>query len=323
MHTIVLVVSCLTCASHRPRVHIPAEQFPSNSLAEAFTGVQESGAGATLALDATKMFTKLLLASTPAALFTPVPIKVGTPKHLQRSRGDRTWGATMSDKTKLKLKYFDARGVVEPARIMFQLAGEEFEDVRYEIVRGPPMSTPGFNAAKEAGDHKMNLGRAPVLEVEDGKSFGQSKAIERFLAKRFGFMGQTPFEEAMIDSIAEHVRDVKDAQMRKGFGMFTRNKTDEEKAAARNEWFSTDMPSLLEKIEKVVEETGSPGFAVGSSLSLADVAIFSLLKDCSPAEKEDVAKAAEKCSALMAIANRVQSQPPVAKWLEERPKTMM
>jgi hypothetical protein len=33
--------------------------------------------------------------------------------------------------SKPKLLYFDGRGVVEPARLMFAAAGVEFEDVRY------------------------------------------------------------------------------------------------------------------------------------------------------------------------------------------------
>jgi len=321
------VASCLACASHRHQVQIPAEQVYIRPLAESSSRVQRSGVGATLARDASKTLTKLLLASHPAASFTPVNAMFGPTKHLRTAsskqlHGDRRQGTSMSEK-KLQLKYFDARGVAEPARIMFALAGEEYEDARYEIKPGPPMEVPGFKADKEAGALKMNLGRAPILILEDGISFGQSKAIERFLAKRFGFMGQNPTEEALIDSIAEHCRDVTDAKNRKGFGPFTRNKTEEEKTAARNEWFSTDLPSFLERIETVVAETGSPGFAVGSSRSLADVCIFSLLKDCSPADTEDVAKAAEKCSALMAIADGVYSQEPVAKWLEERPKTMM
>lgn len=81
----------------------------------------------------------------------------------------------------------------------------------------------------------MNLNRAPVLVTSDGQTIGQSKAIERYLAKQFGLMGNTLEEEAMIDCIAEHCRDVKDAARYKGFSKFTKNKTEEEKAEARKE----------------------------------------------------------------------------------------
>jgi hypothetical protein len=64
----------------------------------------------------------------------------------------------------------------------------------------------------------------------DEQPIGQSRAIERYfyLAAQGGLMGDTQLEGALIDSVAEHVCDVEDAQARKGFSMFNRDKTDEE-----------------------------------------------------------------------------------------------
>ena len=61
-----------------------------------------------------------------------------------------------------QLKYFDARGAAEGCRLIFAIAGEEYEDTRYDIVPGK-MESPAFSAAKEGGDLAMNLDRAPVL----------------------------------------------------------------------------------------------------------------------------------------------------------------
>mmetsp|Transcript_7720 Transcript_7720/g.11050 ORF Transcript_7720/g.11050 Transcript_7720/m.11050 type:complete len:247 (-) Transcript_7720:68-808(-) len=224
--------------------------------------------------------------------------------------------------TKLELKYFDLRGAAETARVLLAFGGnEDYVDTRFEITPGT-FDSPSFKEAKESGDLLMNLGRAPVLVTSDGVTIGQSKAIERYLARQMGLMGQTPTEEALVDCVAEHCRDVKDAQMRKGFSMFAKDKTDEEKAALRKEWYETDMPTMLEKIDNVVKATGTEGFAVGSSPSLADVNIFSLLRDCMATDKEDVTKAAKNCDALNAIADAVANSPGVAKWLKERPETM-
>lgn len=58
------------------------------------------------------------------------------------------------------------------------------------------------------------LGKIPTLDVtENGVTtrLAQSKAIERFLAKRFGFFGDNDLEGARIDMITEHIRDIKDA----------------------------------------------------------------------------------------------------------------
>lgn len=222
---------------------------------------------------------------------------------------------------KLQLKYFDIRGAAETCRVLFALGGEDYDDHRYEIDPAT-FKSPTFLTAKESGDLKMNLNRAPVLVTPDGTTIGQSKAIERYLARRFGLMGQSPEDEAIIDCIAEHCRDVKDAAMRKGFSRFTRGKTDEEKAEARKEWFDADMPEMLAKIDDVVKETGTDGYAFGTATSYADVVIWALLRDCQVADLEDTAKAAEECRALNAIADAIAANEGVSKWLSERPESL-
>jgi glutathione S-transferase len=220
-----------------------------------------------------------------------------------------------------RLRYFDIKGAAEMSRILFALAGEEYVDDRFAIDQ-QTFSSPAFQEAKESGELKMNLNRAPVLITPSGATIGQSKAIERYLSRRFGLMGETPEDEAMIDCIAEHCRDVKDAAMRKGFSRFAKGKTDEEKAQLRKEWFETDMPQMLGKIEDVVKETGSAGYAYGENTSYADVVIWALLRDCVAADLDDTAKAAKQCSALNAIADNVAANDGVGKYLKERPESM-
>ena len=226
--------------------------------------------------------------------------------------------ATSSD-GKFQLKYFNARGAAEGARLLFAIGEEDYEDVRFDITPGT-MESPAFKAAKESGELTMNLDRAPVLITPDAVSIGQSKAIERFLARRFGLMGSSETQAAQIDCIVEHCRDVKDAQMRKRFSMFIKDRTEEEKADAQKEWFETDMPAMLSKIDACVNETGTAkGCAVGDSMSYADLAIFSLLKEAFPAYQEATMKAAQNCPTLLDICETVSNNPKVSKWINERP----
>lgn len=221
-----------------------------------------------------------------------------------------------------ELKYFNARGAAETIRILLALADQPYEDTRYDITPGT-MDAPEFTAAKEAGELKMNLNRAPVLVTPEGLSIGQSKAIERHLARKFGLMGKDDTEEAFIDCVAEHCRDVKDAMFRKGFSVFARDKTEEEKAALRKEWFDKDLPTMLEKVEDAVKITSkAKGCAVGNKLSYADVVIFCLLKDCAPNDAEDTKKAAANCEMLNSISESIASNGKVSKWLSDRPETM-
>jgi glutathione S-transferase len=233
--------------------------------------------------------------------------------------------ASAATTPKLELKYFDIRGVAETARLILAAGGEPYTDTRFGITPGT-MEAPEFKLAKEAGDLKANLNRAPVLILTEGEhvtEIGQSKTIERFLAKRLGLMGSNNLEEAQIDCIAEHSRDVKDAAMRKAFSRFVKDKTDEEKAALRKEWFETDMPSLLERLNACITESSTcKEYAVGSSLSYADIVLFSLLCDIPEADSADTAKAFETCDALQAIVQNVKSNGNIAKWLSERPESL-
>jgi glutathione S-transferase len=230
--------------------------------------------------------------------------------------------STTNTKKMMELKYFNARGAAETIRTILAITGEDYIDTRFEITPGT-MNAPEFIKAKENGDLDMNLGRAPLLVTSEGV-IGQSKAIERYLAKKFDLMGSSDIEAAQIDCIAEHCRDVKDAAGKKGFSSFNREKTEDEKAAARKEWFENDLPTMLEKVEKTISLTsGASGYAVGSKTSYADIAIFSLLKDCTfQQDAEDTVKAADKCTKLLEIANRIAGDEKVSKWIENRPQTM-
>lgn len=97
--------------------------------------------------------------------------------------------AALSSK-KIKLVYFDAKGVVEMSRIMMKIGNLEFEDTRFTIKskEAGGFETPEFAVAKTNGDLKANMDRAPVLMVGD-TSIGQSKAIERYVAKKCNMMG--------------------------------------------------------------------------------------------------------------------------------------
>ena len=232
--------------------------------------------------------------------------------------------ATRCDAFALKLRYFDARGAAEVSRILLALSGADYDDHRYAILKkeGGGFETPEFTADKESGALAANLNRAPLLMVDE-QPVGQSKAIERYLAHQGGMMGSSPLEAAIIDSVAEHVRDVKDAQAKKGFGMFNRDKSDEEKAKAKAEWYDTDLPSWLQRIEACVQPIKPIIAGAGGKPSYAAVCIWALLREGSAEDVELVAKAAEGCDALVEIADAVAKDPRVAEWVQKRPVTMM
>ena len=97
---------------------------------------------------------------------------------------------------------------------MFAIAKQPFEDARFPIAFGIPgdfstMVRKEFDAAKAAGELDAAMGKVPILEV-NGVKIGQSKSIERYLARNLGFAGDTSLAEFAIDAMCETVRDIKD-----------------------------------------------------------------------------------------------------------------
>lgn len=218
------------------------------------------------------------------------------------------------------LRYFDGRGVAETIRMIFVVAGQEFEDKRYPISFGVPgdfstIKREEFEADRAAGKMEVSMGKVPVLDAGPSFSLAQSKAIERYLAGRFGLMGSTPEEAAWVDAVCEHVRDVNDAYRSKGlFGM----KDAEKKAEIEKKWFAEELPTLLKKLDVAVP--GTDGFAVGGKTSLADIVIFKLLKDTYA--DRDVATSYADCPKLGRIVSGMDKHKGLQKWIAERPKTM-
>jgi len=222
-----------------------------------------------------------------------------------------------------KLQYFDIRGLAETARFLFAVAKVPYEDARFSLTFGTPgdfstIQRPEFDAAKAAGELHASLGKVPYLEV-DGVRIGQSKAIERFLARAFGLMGATEIEGAHIDQLCETVRDIKDAYQKvRGI------KDEEEKKAGMEKWFKEDLPGLVMLAEKSLPAGPGP-WLVGSKISLADICFFMLL--AAPRgfydNAEGAAAAFQDCPRIKAAMDATTANAEVQAWIAARPDTPM
>jgi len=162
--------------------------------------------------------------------------------------------------TTFKLSYFNIRGLAEISRVLFAIGGQKYEDYRF------PFNTANFAHAEfDAVKSTFTFGTLPVLEV-DGHVIAQSKAINRFLAKRFGLYSNDEFEAAAIDSIIYQVEDVR----QKWFEARNKGANDGEKKVSLETFFSKTLPSLAGLFENFLTKTGT-GHFVGSKLTLADI----------------------------------------------------
>lgn len=127
-----------------------------------------------------------------------------------------------------------------------------------------------------------NLGRMPVLEIDETTSVGQSAAINYYVASENGLMGANNYEAATIISIYEHLKEVMTTwrtlvpygtepsteSLDKWFNEGATDSTGPADGSVRATRFLT---WYMGRIEQVL---GEKGFAVGDKLSLADVLLY-------------------------------------------------
>eukprot|EP00930_Biecheleria_cincta_P048690 TRINITY_DN3396_c0_g1_i5.p1 TRINITY_DN3396_c0_g1~~TRINITY_DN3396_c0_g1_i5.p1 ORF type:complete len:229 (-),score=67.12 TRINITY_DN3396_c0_g1_i5:273-959(-) len=220
---------------------------------------------------------------------------------------------------KMKLSYFDIRGLAEVTRLLFAAAKADYEDCRYNLSFGTPgdfstIQREQFDAAKATGEFDAALGKVPILEV-DGIKVGQSKAIERYVSKQLGLMGSNDIEAFQIDSLALHIADVKDAYKA------AKEAGKDDKEAAMKKWFEETLPEWLAKVEKSLPSAPGP-WLVGNSISYADVVYYYFLRDPKGFfdDTEAAAKALATCSRLSAACEATFKHEGVAAWVSKRPE---
>ena len=235
--------------------------------------------------------------------------------------------ALCSSSPTYELRYFDGRGAVETTRLLMALSGTPFVDTKWAMDMSRPYGQRcvGFMAAKASGSLVANLDRAPILIVDGTHEIGESKAIERFVARRVGLFGRDDIEGASIDAFCEHIRDLKQ--------MFA-------SAEDKPKFAKETLPTMLKKMEtKAAAASGggdsSAAALVGQALSLADVALYELLHEHFPARQAylrgkgagggdvDISPDAllRDCPRLSAAVAAVKEHPGVAKHLATRSYT--
>ena len=217
-----------------------------------------------------------------------------------------------------ELRYFDARGAAEVIRTLFAIADIPYKDTRYTfgMVDGKPKVSDLHGTDKALGLFLPNLDRLPVLTLSNGVTIGQSKTIERFVARECGFAGTTTIEEAEVDCYCEHIRDMSLAWGKvRGSPMAA---PDEATIILKDKWYAEGFPNWMTKMEKV---TGAGGHCVGKALTFADILLYVTITQGFDDDRRTHA-AYEKCPNITAVVKMVGQLPAMQKWLNERPKNV-
>ena len=208
----------------------------------------------------------------------------------------------------IKLIYFNLMGRAETARLILAQAGVSYEDKRIKKEEWPALKA------------SLPMGQLPVLEV-DGKTIGQSMAIARYCAKRFGLAGKDELEGALADQAVDQVSDFLDEVIK------VMKEPEEAKKAEMGKQLKVEkLPALLASMEKLLKGQGGKYFA-GSSLTWADIVVYQFVSLKVPRPNQPKALIEESdltgCPAISALVATVGALPNIKKWEQTRPVTPM
>jgi glutathione S-transferase len=210
------------------------------------------------------------------------------------------------DMPKPTLIYFAGRGRAEVIRLALAEAGVEFEE--HHVGRGTPLANGrSTDLAALKAEGVLPFGAVPVWEEPGGLRLAQSAAILNHLGRQHGLRGASALEEARCDELLGAVEDVR-GELRKLLLAAPGERADvrrglEERVLPR--WFG-DLERLL------APRLAATGFAVGASLTVADLALWYLLETV---RDNGMEAAFGSCPALVAFAARVAARPRIAAYL--------
>lgn len=204
------------------------------------------------------------------------------------------------------LLYFPGRGRAELIRLILAEAGVDWNE--HHVGHGtPPAGGRPTDIAVLKATGVLPFAAVPVWEEPGGFRLSQSLAIANHLARRYGLRGAGPEEEARCDELLGAVDDVR-AELRK---LYTA--APGERAEVRQQLLDRLLPKWLGELERLLApRLEATGFAVGASLTVADLALWYLLEMI---RDNDLGAPLQACPALVAFSPRIAARPRIAAYL--------
>lgn len=155
----------------------------------------------------------------------------------------------------------------------------------------------------------------PVLNV-DGFEIPQSAAITRYLARKFGFAGKTPEEEAWVDAVVDQFKDFF-AEFRKLVIAKRVGKSAEELEKLTAEVIMPAMDVYFKVLNGLLEKSKS-GYLIGDSITFADLYIADNIQTL---KNYGLLEASGEQPKLAAHLEKVYSHPNLKSYIASRPVT--
>ncbi|KAK3833579.1 MAG: hypothetical protein J3R72DRAFT_494835 [Linnemannia gamsii] len=165
--------------------------------------------------------------------------------------------AAKTDST-FEIKYFGIHGLAHNSRILLALSGAKFtsdipEDWASEKPNAPFGVMPLLTETSADGKHTLHV--------------SESEAIERYLARKFGFLGKDAFEEVLVNTFITNDNSL----MNQLFAKYLIVKDVEVKAANKESLITDNIAPWIKNHEQHLKANGANGHYVGNKITLADV----------------------------------------------------
>ncbi|CAD5216298.1 unnamed protein product [Bursaphelenchus okinawaensis] len=198
-----------------------------------------------------------------------------------------------------KFTYGKARGLGEPVRLLLHYAGVPFEDERIE-----------FGQVQEMRD-ELPFGQIPLLTIDGAYKISQSRAILRYLARKYNLTGKDEIEEAKVDSYLDFLDDLAN-NVRPYIMALRGNGEDKDK---KYEAAKTYIETKWEKFfNKTVDASGS-GFISNSGLTYPDFVFACFYETATKINFEPIINMKN----FKLIHDNVKSLPQLKEYLSSRP----
>ena len=156
------------------------------------------------------------------------------------------------------LTYFNTPGRGETIRLALTIGAIAFTDHR--IPESPLAATP--------------FGSVPILMLADGTRLTQQRSILRFIGKETGLLPSDALQAYRVDELMDTVEDAFVKVSAAGLGKLEQGEQIAFEAARLWEVVAGSAAALLASIDAHIAAHGTGGFAVGNSLTIADVHLF-------------------------------------------------
>lgn len=147
----------------------------------------------------------------------------------------------------------------------------------------------------------------------NGEKITQSKAILRYLGRKFDMFGDGDDEMTKVDEMMEHIKDLE----QEFFKTFT-EKDETKKEAIRNNIKTNVLPAFVTLMSGVLKKNKT-GYLVGKKLSIADIHLFAIFDNIT--KMDGFNDVLENNADLTAHSNMIKSIPNIKAWLDKRPNT--